>query len=145
MLHRTLRRASAESAHHSGDAAKAAILGIERRAGYLSFYNLGLIHHHDEPNYRKKPARWAGYGPKFAEPFPLFGMQCPVRHVDKTNAGIWMGMGHINMKMLSNWKTFWLWGATGFIGHSLYLGIYLRRMYANGWKQKNKGAVFGTD
>ena len=144
MLHHTLRRAGDHAAH--GDHHKAAVLNIERQAHYTTYNNLGLVHHHNEPNYRKKPAGWAAFNnPKLIDPMEAFPFQTPIRHVDRTGAGMWFGMGHFNPKMFSHWQGFWRFHFWGIAGSLTWMMVYARKMSLNGWQQKNRGAVFGTD
>eukprot|EP00744_Colponema_vietnamica_P002005 GILI01003224.1.p1 GENE.GILI01003224.1~~GILI01003224.1.p1 ORF type:complete len:169 (+),score=40.15 GILI01003224.1:51-509(+) len=151
MLSRTLRKTGGAAAHaveehgHHGHH-PIAIPNIERQAPYFKYTTLNGIHAHHEPNFRKRPAGWAGYGEKFADPFAPFPTRSPLRHFDRVVMGFHYGAGHCSLKFYRG-ANFWKWylktSICGLLGWSLGMFCYWERMNRNGWIQKNKSAVMG--
>ncbi|KAH9588794.1 hypothetical protein LSM04_007845 [Trypanosoma melophagium] len=144
MLASALRRGGHETASH----AIAPVAAIDRAAPYMRFNTLRM-HAHHEPNYRARPAGWAGWNDKrLQDPYAPFAQQSPCRHVDRMFAGIWFGMGHFALRNFFgplHWRfaaRLMFWGVAGWL---YALWTYGLRMHRNGWEWKNRGAVFAME
>ena len=134
----TLRKSGDHKSHQP-------VVHIERQAPYMQYTVLNSIHAHHEPNFRKKPAGWAGYTSKFADPFAPFATRSPLRHFERTMMGLHYGAGHCSLKFSGPfyWKHAVRTSTIGFLGITLPWGMYFERMNRNGWEVKNKSATMG--
>lgn len=145
MLHNTLRKKGAHEAVH------VAHLHSDRVAKYASYSNFCGIHVHAEPNYRSTPMTkgFKAWGPPQQDCFAPFQQTTPRRHISKTFDSVWFAGGHIAMKPgffgPLNWRVWRGFVMFNWIGVTLGMGTYLKRMYQNDWDWKNKGAVFGME
>ena len=141
MLHRTLA-AAGDVAQHKPHVPKKV---IERAAAYTASANLGCFHFHSEMNYRKKHAGWRTYTKANMDVWGEVANPYPVRHAETKFPGIWMGAGHHNPKQWG-WMNMFVarkWWMVTYGGACVPLLGFYKRMYDNGFEQKNMGAVFG--
>ena len=141
MLHRTLA-AAGEVGYHKPHVAKKI---IERQANYTHGSNLGSLHFHSEMNYRKVPAGWKAYNKNHMDVWGEAMNPLPHRHVETKLPGIWSGAGHHNPKQWG-WMNMFVarkWWLITYGGSCVPILTYYKRMYDNGFEQKNMGAVFG--